>query len=85
MILLVTRDIIAQNDPGVYTTFSEPEFMGHTGASGPHTRYTDFKVPADHLLYEKGDTTVSIIEMAFRFTAALVGAMACGIMRTGRH
>ncbi|KAF9769984.1 hypothetical protein IL306_012514 [Fusarium sp. DS 682] len=82
MILLVTRDIIAQNDPGAYAVLGEPELIGHTGASGPHTRYTNFKVPANHLLCEKGDATVSIIEMAFSFTAALVGAMACGIMRT---
>ncbi|CAF3577369.1 unnamed protein product [Fusarium graminearum] len=82
MILLVTRDIIAQNDPEAYTILDEPELMGHTGASGPHTRYTNFRVPADHMLCAKGDATVSIIEMAFSFTAALVGAMACGIMRT---
>ncbi|KAM0234715.1 hypothetical protein ACHAPO_006078 [Fusarium lateritium] len=82
MILLVTRDIIASNDPGAYAILGEPELMGHTGSSGPHTRYTNFRVPADHLLCAKGDATVSIIEMAFSFTAALVGAMACGIMRT---
>ncbi|XEU99909.1 hypothetical protein FSHL1_005196 [Fusarium sambucinum] len=82
MILLVTRDIIASNYPGAYAILGEPELMGHTGSSGPHTRYTNFRVPADHLLCAKGDATVSIIEMAFSFTAALVGAMACGIMRT---
>ncbi|KAM0346318.1 hypothetical protein ACHAPU_005749 [Fusarium lateritium] len=82
MILLITRDIIAQNDPQAYAVLSEPELMGHTGASGPHTQYTNFKVPATHLLCEKGDPTVSVIETAFSFTAALVGSMACGIMRT---
>ncbi|OBS28436.1 hypothetical protein FPOA_02374 [Fusarium poae] len=82
MILLVTRDIIAANDPEAYTILAEPELVGQTCASGPHTRYTNFRVPADHLLCAKGDATVSLIEMAFSFTAALVGAMACGLMRT---
>ncbi|GKU07065.1 unnamed protein product [Fusarium langsethiae] len=82
MILLITREIIAQNVPEAYNVLDEPELMGHISASGPHTRFTNFRVPADHLLCEKGAATVSIIEMAFSFTAALVGAMACGIMRT---
>ncbi|KAM0325118.1 hypothetical protein ACHAQA_007657 [Verticillium albo-atrum] len=81
MILLVTRDIIAQNDPGAFTIISEPNLMGHTAATGPHTRYTNFKVPVDSLLVAPGGPTVSLIETAFGITAALVGAMACGTTR----
>lgn len=81
MILLVTRDVVADNEPGAYKILSEPELGGHTGASGPHTRFTNFKVPADRLLCEKGDATATIIETAFGITSALIGSMACGTMR----
>lgn len=81
MILLVTREVIAQNEPGAYQVLDEPELMGHVGASGPHTRYTNFRVPADHLLCAQGGPTVALIQQAFSLTAALVGSMACGVMR----
>ncbi|KAH8168696.1 nitroalkane oxidase [Sarocladium implicatum] len=82
MILLITRETVSQNQPGAYTILSEPGLMGHTAASGPHTRFTNFKVPANRLLCEKGNATVKVIETAFGITSALIGAMACGTMRT---
>lgn len=81
MILAVTREIVAQNDPEAWKILSEPDLMGHTAASGPHTRYTNFKVPLDAVLFAPGKAT-PVIEQAFGVTAALVGAMAIGTMRT---
>lgn len=80
MILAVTRDIVAQNDPQAFQVISEPNLMGHIAATGPHTRYTNFKVPLDAVLFEPGKAT-KVIEQAFGVTAALVGAMAVGTMR----
>lgn len=80
MILAVTREIVAQNDPEAFKVLQEPDLMGHTGASGPHTRYTNFKVPLDAVLFGPGEAT-PVIEQAFGVTAALVGAMAVGTMR----
>lgn len=80
MILAITREIVLQNDPESFKVLSEPELMGHTGVTGPHTRYTNFKVPADAVLFAPGKAT-PVIEQAFGVTAALVGAMAIGTMR----
>lgn len=80
MILAITRDIVAQNSPEAFKVLSEPDLSGHTGATGPHTRYTNFKVPADAVLFAPGAAT-RVIEQAFGVTAALVGAMAIGTMR----
>lgn len=80
MILAITLEIVAQNAPEAFKVLHEPDLMGHTGASGPHTRYTNFKVPLDVVLFAPGKAT-PVIEQAFGVTAALVGAMAVGTMR----
>lgn len=54
--------------------------MGHIAASGPFTRYTNFKVPATDILSVRGQGA-SIIQRAFSMSAALAGAMAVGTMR----
>lgn len=59
----------------------EPDLMGHTAASGPLTRYTNFKVPAENVL-ASGVQASALIEKAFSISAALVGIMAVGTMRT---
>ncbi|KAH7136377.1 acyl-CoA dehydrogenase/oxidase [Dactylonectria macrodidyma] len=84
MILLVTREIVAQNEPGAYTVISEPDLMGHTAAAGPHTRYTNFKVPAQgiYVLGSRGKEATALIEQSFSVSAALIGAMAVSTMRT---
>ncbi|KIL87851.1 hypothetical protein FAVG1_08732 [Fusarium avenaceum] len=81
VILLVTRETIAANNGDAYQVLGEPELMGHISTSGPHTRFADFYVPSENLLAPptKG---AGIIERAFGISAALVGAMATGIMRT---
>ncbi|OPB40678.1 acyl-CoA dehydrogenase [Trichoderma guizhouense] len=80
IVFLVTRDTIAQNEPDAYQKIAEPNLMGHTAATGPLTRYTNFKVPAADVLGAPG-TGASIILRAFSMSAALAGAMAVGTMR----
>ena len=80
VILLVTRDVIAANEPAAYKVLAEPELMGHPAASGPHTRYTNFKVPIKNMLGTP-KTGAGIIEHAFAVSAALVGTMSVGLMR----
>lgn len=60
---------------------SEPELMGHIAASGPLSRYTNFKVPVANVLAPRGKGA-ALVEKAFSVSAALVGAMAVGTMRT---
>ncbi|KAL1847500.1 hypothetical protein Plec18170_008613 [Paecilomyces lecythidis] len=80
LILIVTREIIAQNAPSAYTILSEPELAGHVAVTGPHTRFTEFRVPETHLLCPPG-TGAAVVEQTFASSAALVGAMAVGLMR----
>ncbi|KAM0514997.1 hypothetical protein ACHAPE_006319 [Trichoderma viride] len=79
IVLLVTRDTVAQNDPGAYQKIEEPNLMGHVAASGPLTKYTNFKVPVTDVLAPGNGA--SVIERAFSMSAALAGAMSVGIMR----
>ncbi|CAI6091909.1 unnamed protein product [Clonostachys chloroleuca] len=81
IILLVTRETIASNGASRYQVVGEPPLSGHMATSGPHTRFTDFYVPAENLLVISTKAT-DIIERTFGISAALVGAMATGIMRT---
>ncbi|KAK0388990.1 hypothetical protein NLU13_2567 [Sarocladium strictum] len=80
MILAVTREVVASNPPEAYQLLGEPDLMGHLGVTGPHTRYTNFKVPAENVLFDRGVAT-PIIEQAFGVSAPLVGAFALGTMR----
>jgi alkylation response protein AidB-like acyl-CoA dehydrogenase len=79
IVLLVTRDTVAQNDSGAYQKIEEPNLMGHIAASGPLTKYTNFKVPVTDVLAPGNGA--SVIERAFSMSAALAGAMSVGIMR----
>ncbi|KAJ3943199.1 uncharacterized protein N0V96_007434 [Colletotrichum fioriniae] len=80
MVFMVTREVVAQNTPEAFELLSEPELFGHIAVTGPHTRYTNFKVPADHVLFAPGKAG-PYIEQAFGISGALVGAMAVGTMR----
>ncbi|EED23575.1 acyl-CoA dehydrogenase, putative [Talaromyces stipitatus ATCC 10500] len=81
VVLLVTRETIAQNDDSAYQVLAEPELAGHPAVSGPHTRFTNFKVPGENLLAAPG-VGATLIENSFGMSAALVGAMSAGIMQT---
>jgi alkylation response protein AidB-like acyl-CoA dehydrogenase len=74
----VTREDIAKNPPSAYQILSDPELGGHRSVNGPHTRYTDLRVPAANLLTTQG---AAIVERTFGMSAALVGAMCVGVMR----
>ncbi|KAI9792518.1 MAG: hypothetical protein M1816_002038 [Peltula sp. TS41687] len=80
LVLMVTREEIAQNPPGAYKVLYEPELAGHIAASGPHTRFTDLRVPEANLLAAPG-AGAALIEHTFASSAAIVGAMSVGIMR----
>lgn len=79
MILLVTRDQIAKNKPEAYKVIKHIESMGHSSTSGPHVKFTDFRVPGHRLLGKQGQAG-AIITRAFTSSAALAGAMATGVM-----
>ncbi|KAL1853170.1 hypothetical protein Daus18300_011909 [Diaporthe australafricana] len=80
LILLVTPDVITANEPGAYKVLDEPELSGFPSASGPHSRFTNLRVPAVNLLCPPGQGA-QIVEQTFGSSAALVGAMGAGIMR----
>jgi nitroalkane oxidase len=81
VILLVTPEVIAANDPGAYEVLSEPELAGYPSASGPHSRFTNLRVPAKNLLCPPGGRGAQVVEQTFGSSAALVGAMGVGLMR----
>ena len=58
----------------------EPELVGHSAVSGPHTRFSNFKVPVENLLASP-DSAVDLVKQSFGISAAMVGGMAVGIMR----
>lgn len=72
LILLVTRDIIARNDPAAYEVLKHIETPGHSSTTGPHVRYTEFRVPEHNLLAAPGRGAPIIIQ-CFTATASLVG------------
>ncbi|KAF2995324.1 hypothetical protein E8E13_000606 [Curvularia kusanoi] len=80
LILIVTRGDIANNESGAYEVLSDPELGGHKSSSGPHTRFTNLRVPAANLLAEPGKGA-QLVEKTFGMSAAIVGAMCVGIMR----
>lgn len=80
LILVITRADIANNEPGAYEVISDPELGGHKSSSGPHTRFTNLRVPAENLLAKPGEGA-QLVEKTFGMSAAIVGAMCVGIMR----
>lgn len=80
IILLVTRDIVASNDPSAYTILGDPELPGLQATTGPHTRFTNFRVPSSNVL-AIGRPAAELVETSFTSSAALVGAFAVSIMR----
>ncbi|KAF2495593.1 acyl-CoA dehydrogenase NM domain-like protein [Lophium mytilinum] len=80
LILMVTSTELANNKPGAFVVLGDPELAGHKAASGPHSRFTDFCVPEKNLLAPPG-SGAQLVEQTFGTSAAIVGAMATGIMR----
>jgi len=80
LVLIVTRQTVADNKPEAYQVLAHLETPGHTAVSGPHVKFSDFRVPAKNLLAEPGKG-VEAAAQAFTASAVLVGAMSVGIMR----
>ncbi|KAK7535473.1 acyl-CoA dehydrogenase/oxidase [Phyllosticta citricarpa] len=80
LILLVTPEVVAANEPDAYQVLNEPELAGFHSTSGPHSKFTAFRVPQANLLCPPG-TGAAVVEQTFGTSAALVGAMGVGIMR----
>ncbi|KAF2876767.1 putative acyl-CoA dehydrogenase [Massariosphaeria phaeospora] len=80
LILIITREDIARNDSCAYAILGDPELAGHKSAIGPHSRFSNFRVPAANLLCAPGQGS-QVVEQTFGSSAALVGAMCVGIMR----
>ena len=80
IILLVTRGTVADNDPKAYEILDEPELMGHPATTGPHSRFTEFRVPDANVLVI-GEAAASLVEQSFTASAAFVGAFSVSIMR----
>jgi alkylation response protein AidB-like acyl-CoA dehydrogenase len=79
MILLVTRDIVDKNLPNAYEVLGHMELPGHSSAAGPHVKFTEFRVP-NHNTFAAPGKGAPVVLQCFIATAALVGAMAVGIM-----
>ena len=80
IILLVTRDTVANNDATAYEILAEPDLMGHPATTGPHSRFTNFRVPEQNVL-AVGEAAASLVEQSFTASASLVGAFSVSIMR----
>ncbi|KAH7555882.1 hypothetical protein BM1_06408 [Bipolaris maydis] len=80
LILLVTRSDIASNNPSAYQVLADPSLGGHKSVNGPHSRFTNFRVPAANVLAKPGEGA-QVVEQTFGMSAAIVGAMCVGVMR----
>lgn len=81
VVLMVTTEVLAANPPDAYRVLADPELAGHTAASGPHSRFTNLRVPAENVLAAP-DAGAQLIQQTFAASAAIVGAMAVSIMRS---
>jgi alkylation response protein AidB-like acyl-CoA dehydrogenase len=79
VILLVTRDIVEKNTLKAYEVLDHMELPGHSSTAGPHIKFTEFRVPGHNILATPGKGAPIVLQ-CFTATAALVGAMATGIM-----
>lgn len=80
LILILTREDIANNPTDAYRVLSDPDLGGHKSVNGPHTRFTNLRVPHANLLAPPGQGA-QLVERTFGLSAALVGAMCVGVMR----
>lgn len=80
LILLITRDDIANNSSSAFQVLADPELGGHKSVNGPHLRFTNLRLPAANLLAPPGEGA-QVVEKTFGMSAAIVGAMCVGVMR----
>jgi len=70
MILLVTREVVANNEPGAYKVLNHFETVGFSSTAGPHTRFTNFRVPNHNVLAGPKGNGAEIVKQCFTATAA---------------
>ena len=84
MLLMLPRGIIDENcrngNANCYTVVRHIAMPGFTASVGPHVRFSELRIPSRYVLATGADA-VRNVTMTFTATAALVGAMAVGIMR----
>jgi alkylation response protein AidB-like acyl-CoA dehydrogenase len=66
--------------PGIHITGSR-DTAGHLAAVSPRIHFDDVRVPVENMIGRPGEGT-ELITRAFSATAAMVGAMCVGVMRT---
>lgn len=79
MILLVSKADLSRNLAGSFQVIKDLDTAGLSSTAGPYVRFREFYIPEENILVEPGKAG-AIIERAFTSSAALVGAMATGIM-----
>jgi len=70
VILLVTREVVAENEPGAYEVLNHFETAGFSSTAGPHIRFNEFRVPDRNLLAAPGGNGAEILQQCFTATAA---------------
>lgn len=80
LILAVTRADIANNSPDAYKVIKHISTSGFTSTCGPHVKFTSLRVPVFNLLSPPSSTSADLVTRSFTSSAALVGALATGIM-----
>lgn len=68
------------NTPGVEVV-DVYDKLGHRGMVHPSINFTDVRVPVDNLIGKPGRNGIEIVQSAFTFTAAQIGAACVGVMR----
>jgi nitroalkane oxidase len=85
ILIVLTRAVIDSNrqngNPDCYSVVRHIATPGHTACAGPHLRFSNMRVPGRFIL-ATGAEAVRIITATFTASAAIVGAMSVGIMRT---
>jgi nitroalkane oxidase len=68
------------NTPGIKVA-GILDTVGHRATISPRIHFENVRVPVDHILGKPGDG-MEIVEAAFSWTAALIGAACVGVMRS---
>lgn len=71
--------VVPGDTPGIEIT-GYLNMMGHRATSSPRIRFNNVRVPAENIIGKPGDG-MAIVENAFSWTAALIGAGCVGVMR----
>lgn len=79
--VIVTRSDIDTNPNDAFTVIDDFEMVGHHATSGPHIKFTNFRIPTQNILCEPGNGAQAT-EMIFTASACMVAAFSIGIMRT---